>query len=132
MKEFTQKEQEFLENIEECRIATSHDEIIHMKPVSFIFYKNSVYIATDYSTRSFKNLKINSKIAFVSDIYKHGDHKAVCVQGDSEIVEQGEEFLEIYDVFYKKFEWVRDDPWEETEAPFIKINPFNITSWGLK
>lgn len=129
---FTEKEIEFLKSMEECRMATSHDDMPHVKPVSFVFYNNTIYIATDYETRTFKNLKKNPKIAVVIDKYVPGSHKAICIQGDSAILEKGREFSEIYNVFYKKFEWVRNQPWKESEAPFIKIVPINKSSWGLK
>lgn len=129
---FTKKEVEFLKSMEECRMATSHDDIPHVKPVSYALYNNTMYIATDYKTRAFKNLKKNPKIAVVIDKYVPGSHKAVCVEGDAIILEKGKEFSEIYDVFYKKFEWVKNQPWKEGEAPFIKIIPTNKSSWGLK
>ena len=129
---FTKKEIDFLKSMEECRMATSHDDIPHVKPVSYALYNNTIYIATDYETRAFKNLKNNPRIAVVIDKYVLGSHKAVCVQGNAIILEKGKEFLEIYDAFYKKFEWVRNQPWKEGEAPFIKIMSTNKTSWGLK
>jgi len=46
--EFNKKEVEFLELLEEARIATSHDDIPHVKPVSFVFWKNTILVATDY------------------------------------------------------------------------------------
>lgn len=131
MKKFTKKEISFLEALEEARIATSHDDIPHVKPVSFVYFENSIVIATDYKTRTFENIKSNQNTSVVIDIYKIGGHKAVCIQGISEIIEKGTEFKKIYDIFYQKFEWVRKDPWNENEAPFLKILPKNITSWGL-
>jgi len=129
--EFTDKEKDFLKKIEEARLATSHDNIPHVKPVSFVFVDNSFVIATDYNTRTFNNIKSNSKIGIVADIYKSGEHKAVCVQGDTEVIENGEEFKKFYNIFYSKFAWVRKDPWTEKEAPFLKIIPNNKVSWGL-
>lgn len=129
---FTKKEAEFLRSMEECRMATSHDDIPHVKPVSYVFYNNTIYTATDYETRAFKNLEKNPKIAVVIDKYLPSSHKAICIQGDAIILEKGKEFSEIYNVFYKKFEWVRNQPWKEGEAPFITIMPTNKSSWGLK
>jgi len=129
---FSQKETEFLKELEEARIATSHDNISHVKPVSFIFWKDCILVATDYKTRTFSNIKLNSHTSIVIDIYKSGNHKAICIQGKSEIIEEGLEFKEFYDIFYKKFQWVRKDPWKENEAPFLKIIPNNKISWGLK
>jgi len=129
--EFNQKEIEFLELLEEARIATSHDNIPHVKPVSFVFENNIILVATDYNTRTFTNIKLNPHTSIVIDIYKSGEHKAVCIQGKTEIIENGLEFKKFYEIFYKKFEWVRKEPWKEDEAPFLKIIPNNKVSWGL-
>ena len=132
MIEFSENEEIFLQNIEEARIATSHADIPHVKPVSFIYYNNHIIIATDYQTRKFKNIKLNPKVSVVIDIYESGKHRAVCIQGKVEIIEKGDEFLQFYKIFEKKFAWVRNDPWKENEAPFLKIIATNKTSWGLK
>ena len=131
MIEFNDKEEKFLKKLEEARIATSHDNIPHVKPVSFVLVDNSIIVATDYNTRTYNNIKTNSKTGIVIDIYKSGGHKAICIQGDTEIIESGMDFKRLYDIFYKKFAWVRKDPWKENEAPFLKIIPNNKTSWGL-
>ncbi|WP_428324098.1 pyridoxamine 5'-phosphate oxidase family protein [Nitrosopumilus sp.] len=131
MIEFNEKETEFLNSLEEARIATSHDDIPHVKPVSFLLYKNAIIIATDYETRTYKNLKTNPNTSVVIDIYKSGEHKAIVIQGKTEAVENGEEFQKFYEIFHEKFEWVRRNPWKENEAPFLKITPSNKSSWGL-
>jgi nitroimidazol reductase NimA-like FMN-containing flavoprotein (pyridoxamine 5'-phosphate oxidase superfamily) len=130
--EFTSKEKKFLASLEEARIATVHDGIPHVKPVSYIFHSEIVLIATDYNTRTLKNLKNNPNVAVTIDVYKSGQHKAVCIQGTIEIVENGMEFQEIYKMFHEKFAWVRNEPWSENEAPFLKIIPKSKISWGLK
>ena len=132
MVSFSQKEIEFLQNMEECRVATSHDNTPHVKPVSYIYENETVLVATDYDTRMYKNLLKNCKAAVSIDIYKNKGHKAVCLQGKVLIIENGEEFSRIYKKFHEKFEWVRDQSWEENEAPFIKIVPFSKSSWGLE
>ena len=131
MIQFTVNEREFLASKEECRLATSHDDVPHVKPVSYIFTDDIFYIATDYETRTYKNLCKNSQVALVVDTYKHRAHKAVCIQGKTTIIENGDKFLEIYAKFHKKFEWVREEPWKEEEAPFLEISPVRKTSWGL-
>lgn len=102
-----------------------------MKPVSFVFVDNSIIVATDYNTRTYNNIKINSKTGIVIDIYKSGGHKAICIQGDIKIIEVGTDFKKLYDIFYKKFAGVRKEPWKENEAPFLKIIPNNKASWVL-
>lgn len=89
MIEFTKGEEKFLQSIEEARIATSHADIPHVKPVSFIYQDKIIFIATDYQTRTFKNVKINPKVSVVIDVYESGKHKAVCIQGKVEILEKG-------------------------------------------
>ena len=54
------------------------------------------------------------------------------IQGTAHLVETGEEFKRLYKIFEKKFEWVRNDPWREGEAPFVKVQPGNKVSWGLE
>ena len=128
---FSKNEIEFLQSLEEARIATSHDDIPHVKPVSYIFYQNCIIIATDYETRTFQNIKKNARVAITIDKYKSGGHQAICLQGKGVILEKGEEFNLIYKLFDKKFKWVRDDPWTEGEAPFLKIISTNKSSWGI-
>jgi uncharacterized protein len=129
---FNKKERKFLLENEVCRVSTSHNEVPHVTPVAYIYEKNFLFFATDYETRKYKNLKINNRIAASIDIYNSSiENKAVLVQGTADIIEKGREFRNLYQKFYKKFEWVRKDPWKEGEAPFIKIKTFNKISWGL-
>jgi len=131
MIKFSPKEIEFLKNMEEARVATSHSDIPHVKPVSYVFHDDAIYYATDYETRNYKNVKLNKNIAVTIDIYKSKNHKAITMQGKAEIIENGEKFKEMYQIFHEKFEWVRDTPWKENEAPFIKISPYKKTIWGI-
>ena len=132
MIEFSEKETEFLKTLEEARLATSHDDVPHVKPVSFVFVDDMIIIATDYKTRAYENIKLNSRAGVVIDIYKSGEHKAICIQGKVKVIENGFEFKKLYDMFHQKFAWVRREPWAENEAPFLKIIPSNKISWGLK
>ncbi|MEX0764852.1 MAG: pyridoxamine 5'-phosphate oxidase family protein [Nitrosopumilaceae archaeon] len=131
MVRFTLKEIGFLKKNEACRIATSRDNIPHVTPVTYYFDDGYFYIATDYDTRKYANLKKNNKVALTVDIYSDGKHKAVIMQGTAEFIERGTEFKKLYKVFHEKFSWVREMPWKEGEAPFVKIKPLKKTSWGL-
>jgi len=128
---FSEKETKFLESIEEARLATANKSMPHVKPVSFLFRNGAFYVATDYSTRTFKNVKDNPNAAITVDVYRPGGHKAVLAQGKVALIEEGDEFKKIYAEFFEKFEWVRRDPWKEKEAPFLKIIPATKASWGL-
>jgi nitroimidazol reductase NimA-like FMN-containing flavoprotein (pyridoxamine 5'-phosphate oxidase superfamily) len=128
---FSQAERDFLSSNEACRIATCHDGTPHVVPVSYITEDDSFYIATDYGTKKYDNIKHNKRVALVVDVYSSVGNSAVCVQGTAEIVEKGEEFARLYKIFHDRFEWVRHDPWKEGEAPFLKVTPINKVSWGL-
>ena len=129
---FSDKEIQFLLNNELCRVATvSPGNIPHVVPVSYIFIDNSVFVATDYNTRKYKNLKKSKNLALVIDIYESTHNRAVAIQGTGEFIERGEDFKKMYDIFYRKFEWVRQEPWKEGEAPFVAVKPFRKISWGL-
>lgn len=128
---FTVKEMEFLSNNEGCRIATvSPDNTPHITPVSYIFQNDMLYFATDYDTKKYKNLKQNPNIALVVDIYSL-KNSAIIIQGKVDFIEQGIKFQKLYEIFDRKFEWVRADPWKEMEAPFVQVEPYKKVSWGL-
>ena len=125
---FSQAERDFLNRNEACRIASCHDGIPHVVPVSYIFEHDLFFIATDYETRKYKNIKTT---ALVVDIYSSVGNSAVCVQGTDEIIERGQEFARLYKIFHDRFEWVRRDAWSEGEAPFVKVTPTSKVGWGL-
>ena len=131
MLKFTIKESKFLEDNEGCRISTCTKNIPHIAPVAYYFEDGFFYFATDYNTKKYANLKKNDKIAISVDIYLPGKHKAVVVQGSTTFIEKGPQFKKLYEIFYKKFAWVRENPWKENEAPFVKITPKAKISWGL-
>jgi uncharacterized protein len=129
---FSKSEEKFLLENEVCRVSTSHNDVPHIAPVAYIYQKNFLFFATDYETRKYKNIKVNNRIAAAIDVYNSSiENKAVIVQGIADIIEEGKEFRDLYKTFYKKFEWVREDPWNEGEAPFIKIKTLDKISWGL-
>ncbi|MGI0010365.1 MAG: pyridoxamine 5'-phosphate oxidase family protein, partial [Nitrosopumilaceae archaeon] len=96
MVEFTQKEIDFLENNEACRIATSCEDIPHVTPVTYYFENGYFYIATDYNTKKYSNIKKNKNVAITVDVYLVAKHKAVIIQGITEFIERGQEFKRLY------------------------------------
>lgn len=132
MVSFTKAEKEFLLQNEACRVATCHDNVPHVVPVSYVFEDGLFYFATDLETRKLENIKKNGRVALAVDIYDSSvGNRAVCVQGTAALIERGPEFKRLYAVFQKRFEWVRRDPWKEGEAPFVRVTPTSKVSWGL-
>ncbi len=88
-------------------------------------------MATDYGTRKYRNLQQNDRVALLVDVGYDSNH-GLLLQGRAKIFEKGQEFRKIYAVFFRKFAWVRDAPWKEGEAPFVRIKATRKASWGLK
>ena len=131
MPEFTSAERRFLEKNEIARLATiSAEGMPHVVPVSYVFRDNIFLIVVDYGTKKYRNLLRNSKVALVVDTLS--PNRAIIVQGHAEIFERGLEFRRAYEIFHKRFTWVRADPWKEGEAPFIRVKPMTKASWWLR
>jgi nitroimidazol reductase NimA-like FMN-containing flavoprotein (pyridoxamine 5'-phosphate oxidase superfamily) len=130
LREFSKSEERFLKKNEMGRFATiSPDGMPHVVPVCYLYHNGKLLVATDYGTKKYRNLLRNDRVALVVDVYR--PNRGVLVQGEGKIVEAGPEFREAYALFYKKFSWVRADPWKEGEAPFVRIEPTGKVSWGL-
>lgn len=132
MIKFSSQENEFLEQNEVCRIATSVRDIPHVVPICYVYLNNYIYFATDYNTKKYHNILENNHISISVDVYDSiKGNRAIIIHGFADIIEKGEEFKKIYPFFEKKFKWVRNDPWKEGEAPFIKVIVIKKISWGL-
>ena len=64
-------------------------------------------MATDYGTRKYRNLQRNDKVALLVDAGS-ASNRGILVQGRAKTFDRGPEFREIYDVFHRKFDWVRE------------------------
>ena len=113
------------------RLATvGSDGTPHVVPVCYIYRAGVFLVVIDYGTRKYQNLLKNNSVAFVVDVYRPGRGiRGVFVKGISTILESGPDFREAYALFYKRFSWVRADPWKEGEAPFLRIIPTHKASW---
>lgn len=132
MKFFSQKETKFIIDNEICRIATAKNNIPHVIPVCYSYNNGDIFFATDYTTQTFHNLKENNRISLIIDIYdKKEGNKGIYINGIATIIDSGKEFVNLFKIFYNKFEWVKKDPWSEKEAPFIQIQPTKKISWGI-
>jgi nitroimidazol reductase NimA-like FMN-containing flavoprotein (pyridoxamine 5'-phosphate oxidase superfamily) len=128
---FSEAEERFLMRNEVGRLATvCPDGTPHVVPVCYIYRAGTFLVATDFETRKYHNLLTNNNVAFVVDVYKPGRGiRGVFIQGMSTILKAGTDFREAYALFYKRFSWVRADPWKEGEAPFVRIEPSHKSSW---
>ena len=131
MFQLTPNEIKFIRENELCRLATSFKDKPHVVPVSYIYDDNFLYISTDYNTKKLFNIKRNSNVSLTIDNYKPKFNKGIVINGIARIIEKGQIYKNVYLLFYRKFEWVRSDPWNEGEAPFLEIKPNTKVSWGI-
>jgi general stress protein 26 len=128
--EFSSEEERFLEENELGRLATiCPDGMPHVVPVCYVYRSGSLWVATDYDTRKYRNIMSNAKVAFLVDV-GFDSNRGMLIQGNAKIYARGPVFQEIYAIFHKKFNWVRADPWKEGEVPFIRIEPVQKACWG--
>lgn len=131
MLRLTPTEFQFVVQNECCRLSTSYQDKPHVVPVSYIYENKLFYISTDYNTKKFFNIKNNPYVSLVIDIYKPNQNRGFVIFGSVNIIENGVLFHHIYSLFFKKFTWVRKEPWKEGEAPFLEIQPYSKSSWGI-
>lgn len=124
-------ETKFIMDNECCRIASSLNGKPHVVPVSYIYNEGFFYISTDYETKKFTNIKKNPYVCLVIDDYMPGNNKGITLSGEAGIIESGRKYLDLYNLFYNSFKWVRDNPWQQGEAPFLEIHINTKSSWGL-
>jgi nitroimidazol reductase NimA-like FMN-containing flavoprotein (pyridoxamine 5'-phosphate oxidase superfamily) len=122
------KELKFLKSHELCRLATaSKDAKPHVVPVIYALDGENVVIAVDYGTKKLSNLRENKKVALVVDDYR--PNRAIMVEGESEILERGKEYLRLLQILFDKFEFYRKHPWGEGESPILKVKPTKAVMW---
>ena len=125
------KELDFIHNNECCRFATTSDSYPHVVPVCYIYLAGIFYISTDYNTKKYKNILKNAHVSLVIDIYNPGSHNGLFILGNASIIDKGPLYRRLYSLYYSKFEWIKKDPWEGDDSPFIEVMPISKTSWGL-
>ena len=125
---FSSKELSFLKSHELCRLATaSKDGKPHVVPVIYALDGEDFIIAIDYGTKKLGNLRQNNRVALVVDDYR--PNHAVMVEGESEILERGKEYLRLLQILFDRFEIYRKHPWGEGESPILKIRPTKAVVW---
>ena len=109
---FSRSEIQFLRSNEICRVATCKNNLPHVTPVSYIFNDGKFYFATDYDTLKYANLKKNNRISLVVDTSENNNNRAIVTRGITKFIHKGKKFENLYDLFYDRFDWVRDGPWK--------------------
>lgn len=126
----SEKQLEFLNSHELCRLATSsRDGMPQITPVLYVMDQDKPVIATDYGTKKLKNLKENPKVSLLVD--DEDTTRGLMIQGECEIFERGEEYLRLLKILFEKIEYYRKNPWKEGESPILKIELTKVVDWNL-
>jgi len=83
----------------------------------------------DYNTLKYTNLKKNNKISLLVDTNEDNKNKAVVAQGTAKFIHRGKNFENLCKLFHNRFDWVRQDPWKQGDAPFVMVIPNRKVSW---
>ncbi|MDE1827940.1 MAG: pyridoxamine 5'-phosphate oxidase family protein [Candidatus Micrarchaeota archaeon] len=128
---FSQKEIAFLKSQDELRVATvSKKGWPQVTTVVHVFDGKTLYFATDYGTRKYKNLLCSNKISVLVDIYAR-QPKAITIQGRATLLEKGKEFVRAYKLLEKRHSYYRANPFKQGEAPIVKVIPLRKNSSGI-
>lgn len=127
---FSKKEIRFIQKQDVSRVATAYKNQPQVTPIIHVFDGKNIYFATDFDTKKYRNLKRNRKIAIVMDTYRRTP-KGITIQGMAEILTKGREFRYAYALLQKRHKYYQANPFEEGEAPVIKIIPIRKASWGI-
>src|SRR5437867_656865 len=123
MVRFSEKEIKFVQERDLGRVATvSPTHWPQVTPVIHVCDGKNIYFATDYTTKKYKNLRKNDKIAIVFDVFGR-QPQGILVVGKAKIFDRGKEFLYGFDLLQKRHVYYRANPFKEGEAPIIKIMP---------
>ncbi len=123
-------DRDFLASHELCRLATaSRDGRPHVVPVIYAMDADDIIIAIDYGTKKLKNLRENKHVALVADDYDTDSHGGVMIEGTSEILERGKEYIRLLQILFDRFEYYRKNPWKEGESPIVRVRPTKVASW---
>jgi nitroimidazol reductase NimA-like FMN-containing flavoprotein (pyridoxamine 5'-phosphate oxidase superfamily) len=127
---FTSKESAFLRSNELCRLATASKKAKpQVTPVMYAMDGNDFVVAVDYGTKKLKNIMENPEVSLVVD--KVRPTRAVMIEGTCVVLERGSEYRRLLRVLFDKFEFYRNDPWDEGESPILKVTPTKAVSWGI-
>jgi len=118
-----------------CRVATAgHDGMPHVVPVCHVVADGKVYFGTGKKSQKARNLKTNSHVAVLVDLYSEDWSflRGVMVQGTARLIPRGPEFRKIRTLLYEKFPQYPDESaLAESDSVIVEMTPARVTSWDI-
>ena len=125
----------FIQQLPVCRLATATEDCEPVvRPVWAVFDGVYVYIASDPDTPKLEHIEANPQVSLVFDDYDRNNWsnvKGIRVQGEAELLWNGEEYRYAHDLLKEKYPEYQTEEggWKEGDLPIIKITPTGFNKW---
>ena len=135
-KKMSKRDVAFIQQLPIGRLATVTEECEPIvRPVWPVFDGVFIYIASDPDTPKLEHIEANPQVSLVFDDYDRDNWsniKGVRVQGEAEILWNGEEYNYSHSLLQEKYPEYRSEEgsWKEGEIPIIKITPTSFFKWN--
>lgn len=126
----------FIQKMPVSRLATATEDCEPVvRPVWPVFDGVYFYIASDPDTPKIEHIESNPQVSLVFDDYDRenwSNIKGIRIQGEAEILWNGEEYRYAHDLLKEKYPEYRTEEggWKEGDLPIIKITPVSCNRWA--
>ncbi len=135
MKRLSKSDVSFIQQLPVGRLATATEECEPVvRPVWPVFDGVFVYLASDPDTPKLEHIEANPQVSIVFDDYDKNNWsaiKGIRIQGEAEILWNGEEYRYAHDLLKEKYPEYQTESggWKEGDVPIIKITPTTWAKW---
>lgn len=135
-KKMSKRDVAFIQQLPIGRLATVTEECEPVvRPVWPVFDGVFIYIASDPDMPKLEHIEANPQVSLVFDDYdidNWSNVKGVRVQGEAELLWNGEEYNYAHSLLQEKYPEYRSEEgsWKEGEIPIIKILPTSFFKWN--
>ena len=135
VEKLTKSDIEFIQQLPVGRLATVTKECEPVvRPVWPVFDSVFIYFASDPDVPKLEHIEANPEVSLVFDDYDRDNWsnvKGIRIQGEAEILWEGEEYRYAHSLLEEKYPEYRSDEgcWKEGDAPIIKITPTSFSKW---
>jgi nitroimidazol reductase NimA-like FMN-containing flavoprotein (pyridoxamine 5'-phosphate oxidase superfamily) len=136
VKKLSKADVTFIQQLPVSRLATVTEDCEPVvRPVWPVFDGVYVYIASDPDTPKLEHIETNPQVSLAFDDYdlsNWSNVKGIRIQGEAELLWNGEEYRYAHDLLKEKYPEYRTEEggWKEGDLPIIKITPTGFNKWA--
>jgi len=125
----------FIQKLPVGRLATATEECEPVvRPVWPVFDGVFFYIASDPDTPKLEHIEANPQVSLTLDDYDRenwSNIRGIRIQGEAEILWNGEEYRYAYALLQEKYPEYRsaEGSWKEGDVPIIKVTMTSFAKW---